>query len=163
MKKRNIAVVFGGYSSENVVSRHSAQGIASFLDAERYAIYLVDIERDRWTVELDGESPIDIDRSDFSFVYGGEKILFDLAYITIHGDPGENGILQGYFDMLGIPYSCCGVFAAALTFNKFVCNRFLSQLGCSKIRRNIIILCNILSQPSLSFTKLRRLLLNPLY
>ena len=66
MKKRNIAVVFGGYSSENVVSRHSAQGIASFLDAERYAIYLVDIERDRWTVELDGESPIDIDRSDFS-------------------------------------------------------------------------------------------------
>ena len=95
MKKRNIAVVFGGYSSENVVSRHSAQGIASFLDAERYAIYLVDIERDRWTVELDGESPIDIDRSDFSFVYGGEKILFDLAYITIHGDPGENGILQG--------------------------------------------------------------------
>ena len=129
MKKRNIAVVFGGYSSENVVSRHSAQGIASFLDAERYAIYLVDIERDRWTVELDGESPIDIHRSDFSFVYGGEKILFDLAYITIHGDPGENGILQGYFDMLGIPYSCCGVFAAALTFNKFVCNRFLSQLG----------------------------------
>ena len=89
----------------------------------------MDIERDRWTVELDGESPIDIDRSDFSFVYGGEKILFDLAYITIHGDPGENGILQGYFDMLGIPYSCCGVFAAALTFNKFVCNRFLSQLG----------------------------------
>lgn len=129
MKKRNIAVVFGGYSSENVVSRRSAQGIASFLDAERYAIYMVDIERDRWTVELDGESPIDIDRSDFSFVYGGEKILFDLAYITIHGDPGENGILQGYFDMLGIPYSCCGVFAAAFTFNKFICNRFLSQLG----------------------------------
>lgn len=129
MEKRNIAVVFGGYSSENVVSRRSAQGIASFLDAERYAIYMVDIERDRWTVELDGESPIDIDRSDFSFVYGGEKILFDLAYITIHGDPGENGILQGYFDMLGIPYSCCGVFAAALTFNKFICNRFLSQLG----------------------------------
>ncbi len=129
MKKRNIAVVFGGYSSENVVSRRSAQGIASFLDAERYAIYMVDIERDRWTVELDGESPIDIDRSDFSFVYGGEKVLFDLAYITIHGDPGENGILQGYFDMLGIPYSCCGVFAAALTFNKFICNRFLSQLG----------------------------------
>lgn len=102
MKKRNIAVVFGGYSSENVVSRRSAQGIASFLDARRYAIYLVDIEPDRWTVEMEGAESIDIDRSDFSFVKDGEKITFDLAYITIHGNPGENGILQGYFDMLGI-------------------------------------------------------------
>ena len=129
MKKRNIAVVFGGYSSENVVSRRSAQGIASFLDSDLYNIYLVDIEHARWTVEIEGVEPIDIDRSDFSFTYAGEKIHFDLAYITIHGNPGENGILQGYFDMVGIPYSCCGVFAAALTFNKYACNRFLSQLG----------------------------------
>lgn len=129
MEKRNIAVVFGGYSSENVVSRRSAQGIASFLDARRYAIYLVDIEHDRWTVEVEGAESIDIDRSDFSFVKDGEKVTFDLAYITIHGNPGENGILQGYFDMIGIPYSCCDVFAASLTFNKYACNRYLSQLG----------------------------------
>ena len=129
MKKRNIAVVFGGYSSENVVSRRSARGIASFLDADLYNIYLVDIEHDRWTVEIEGSDPIDIDRSDFSFTCAGEKIQFDLAYITIHGNPGENGILQGYFDMVGVPYSCCGVFAASLTFNKYACNRYLSQLG----------------------------------
>ena len=94
MKKRNIAVVFGGYSSENVVSRRSARGIASFLDSDLYNIYLVDIEHDRWTVEIEGSEPIDIDRSDFSFTCAGEKIHFDLAYITIRGSPGENGILQ---------------------------------------------------------------------
>ncbi len=128
-KRRNIAVVFGGYSSENAVSRRSAQGIASFLDADRYTVYLVDIEQDSWRVEIAGEEPYEIERGDFSFTRRGEKIRFDLAYITIHGTPGENGLLQGYFDMVGIPYSCCGVFAAALTFNKFACNRFLSCFG----------------------------------
>ena len=65
----------------------------------------------------------------FSFVYNGDKTKFDFAYITIHGTPGENGMLQGYFDMIGLPYSCCGVLAAAMTFNKYTCNHYLKGFG----------------------------------
>jgi D-alanine-D-alanine ligase len=82
-----------------------------------------------WHVQLPDETTCPIDRNDFSFQLNGEKITFDFAYITIHGTPGENGRLQGYFDMMGIPYSCCGVLAAALTFNKFVCNQYLRGFG----------------------------------
>ena len=72
---------------------------------------------------------IPIDKNDFSFTREGVKHTFDFAYITIHGTPGENGILQGYLDMIGLPYSCCGVLAAALTFNKYACNHYLSYFG----------------------------------
>lgn len=129
MQKRNIAVVYGGYSSEVVVSRKSAQGIASFLDGERYNIYMVCIVREGWTAVLPDGSETTVDKNDFSVTLDGRKIKFDLAYITIHGTPGENGLLQGYFDMLGIRYSCCGVLAAAVTFNKYVCNRYLENFG----------------------------------
>jgi D-alanine-D-alanine ligase len=70
-----------------------------------------------------------IDRNDFSFTSGTEKVKFDFAYITIHGTPGENGLLQGYFNMMHIPYSCCDVLPAALTFNKFACNQYLKGFG----------------------------------
>ena len=70
-----------------------------------------------------------LNKNDFSFTYKGVKNTFDFAYITIHGTPGENGLLQGYFDMLGIPYSCCGVLAAAMTFNKYTCNHYLKGFG----------------------------------
>ncbi|MBQ8423959.1 MAG: D-alanine--D-alanine ligase [Coprobacter sp.] len=129
MQKKNIAVVYGGYSSENVVSRKSAQGVVSFLDPERYNIYPVEITADDWLVELPTGMKIPIDKNDFSFTCNGEKAKFALAYITIHGTPGENGLLQGYFDMVGVPYSCCGVLAAAVTFNKYVCNQYLSGFG----------------------------------
>lgn len=130
-KKRNIAIIAGGYSSEIVISLKSAQGINSFLDKKRYNIYDVLITKEQWVVlEYDG-TEIPIDKNDFSFTRNGTKITFDFAYITIHGTPGENGLLQGYLDMLNIPYSCCGVSAAALTFNKFICNHYLAQFGLS--------------------------------
>ena len=72
---------------------------------------------------------VPIDKNDFSYTYQGEKRTFDYAYITIHGTPGENGRLQGYLDMMGIPYSCCGVLAAAMTFNKYACNHYLHSFG----------------------------------
>jgi len=127
--KRTIAIVAGGDSSELPVSLRSAQGIYSFIDKEKYSLYVVEIQGLRWEVQLpDGEKST-IDRNDFSFQNGTQKTTFDFAYITIHGTPGENGILQGYFDLLKIPYSCCGVLAAALTFDKFVCNHYLSAFG----------------------------------
>ena len=127
--KKKIAIVAGGYSSEFGVSLKSAQGLQSFIDAERYEVYTVLITNKQWLVQVDENTEIPVDKNDFSFVLSGRKTGFDFAYITIHGTPGENGLLQGYFDMLGIPYSSCGVLTSALTFNKYFCNRFLRGFG----------------------------------
>ena len=123
--KRNIAIIAGGDSSEHEVSLRSAAGIQSFMDRERYEAEIVVLRGADWHTE-DG---CPIDKNDFSFTRGGVKHTFDFAYITIHGTPGENGILQGYLDMIGMPYSCCGVLAAALTFNKYACNHYLAGFG----------------------------------
>lgn len=127
--KKNIAIVAGGDSSEVVVSLKSAQGIYSFLDKEKYNVYVITIIGTAWQYEDEAGVIYPIDRNDFSFCKGAEKICFDFAYITIHGTPGENGLLQGYFDLLRIPYSCCGVLAAAVTFNKYICNQLLKSFG----------------------------------
>ena len=127
--KRNIAIVCGGDSSEHDVSLRSAQGLYSFFDKERYNVYIVDIKGQDWHVELPGGITARIDRNDFSFVEDGKAKWFDYAYITIHGTPGENGILQGYFDLIGLPYSTSGVLVEAMTFDKFVLNQYLRGYG----------------------------------
>lgn len=127
--KRIIAIIAGGDSSELPVSLRSAQGIYSFIDAEKYERYIVEIQGLRWEVCLPDGTKTPIDRNDFSFTYDGEKVKFDFAYITIHGTPGENGLLQGYFDLIRLPHSCCDVLPAALTFNKFTCNQYLKGFG----------------------------------
>ena len=123
--RRKIAIIAGGDSSEHEVSLRSAAGLKSFMDQERYDITIVVFNGKDWRTE-EGEP---IDNNDFSFTRACAKHTFDCAYITIHGTPGENGILQGYLDMIGMPYSCCGVLAAALTFNKYACNHYLSYFG----------------------------------
>ena len=123
--KRKIAIIAGGDSSEHEVSLRSAAGIYSFIDKERYDATIVVFDGKDWHTEA-GEP---IDKNDFSFTRAGVKHTFDFAYITIHGTPGENGILQGYLDMIGMQYSCCGVLAAALTFNKYACNHYLAGFG----------------------------------
>ena len=127
--KKNIAIVAGGDSSEVVVSLKSAAVLYSFMDKERYNLFIVTIVGQTWQVEWSDTEKIAIDKNDFSFTRNGVKTNFDFAYITIHGTPGENGILQGYFDLIGLPYSCCGVLAAAITFNKFTCNQYLKGFG----------------------------------
>jgi len=108
--KRKIAIVAGGDSSEHDVSLRSAAGILSFIDKDKY---------DAEIVELHGSDLKTLSR----------LVYFDYAYVTIHGTPGENGLLQGYLEMMHIPYSCCGVLAAALTFNKYTCNHYLHAFG----------------------------------
>jgi D-alanine-D-alanine ligase len=108
--KRKIAIIAGGDSSEHDVSLRSAASIKSWLDPERY---------DAEIVELQGADLKTLNRI----------TEFDYAYITIHGTPGENGLLQGFLDIMHIPYSCCGVLAAAMTFNKYTCNHYLKQFG----------------------------------
>lgn len=127
--KRTIAIVCGGDSSEHNVSLRSGRGLYSFFDKERYNVYIVDMKGQDWHVELPGGITARIDRNDFSFTEDGRKVMFDYAYITIHGTPGENGLLQGYFDLIGMPYSTSGVLTEALTFNKFVLNQYLRGYG----------------------------------
>ncbi len=127
--KSIIAIVAGGDSSEVVVSLKSAAGLLSFMDQDKYQVYQVTLTKEAWVVNIAENEQIEINRSDFSFIYQGKKIKFDFAYITIHGTPGEDGILQGYFDLIGVPYSTCGVLASALTFNKFTCNQYLKSFG----------------------------------
>jgi len=127
--KKNIAIVAGGDSSEVVVSLKSAAGLYSFIDKERYNLFIVTIVGQKWQVEWSDTEKLTIDKNDFSFIRNTVKTNFDFAYITIHGTPGENGILQGYFELIGLPYSCCGVLAAAITFNKFTCNQYLKGFG----------------------------------
>lgn len=126
--KKNIAIVAGGDSSEIVVSLKSAQGVTSFIDSELYNTYIVTLQENKWTVDV-LDTKIVIDKNDFSFSHNDEKINFNCAYIIIHGTPGENGLLQGYFDMIKMPYTTCDVLISALTFNKFVCNTYLKSFG----------------------------------
>ena len=125
---KNIAIIAGGNSSEYEVSMKSGKNIYDEVDETRYNKYLVVLKERDWHVEI-GEKKYPVDRNDFSFTRNGEKILFDFAYITIHGVPGENGLLQGYLDMMGVPYGCCNVLASALTFDKHTCNTYLKSYG----------------------------------
>jgi D-alanine-D-alanine ligase len=128
--KRQIAIIAGGDSSEYEVSLRSAAGIESFLsDQEQYATTIVLLRGQDWKAKVGENEWVAIDKNDFSYTLNGEKRTFDFAYITIHGTPGENGVLQGYLDMIGLPYSCCGVLAAAITFNKYTCNHYLKCFG----------------------------------
>ena len=127
--KRNIAIVCGGDSSEHDVSMRSAQGIYSFFDKERYNVYIVDVKGQDWHVQLANDTTAQIDKNDYTFVCDGKVVEFDYAYITIHGTPGENGLMQGYFDLLHVPYSTSGVLVEAMTFDKYVLNKYLRGFG----------------------------------
>ena len=128
-QKRNIAIVCGGDSSEHDVSMRSAQGLYSFFDKERYNIYVVDVKGQDWHVDLQNGDMAKIDKNDFSFKMDGKTVTFDYAYITIHGTPGENGLMQGHFELLHIPYSTSGVLVEAMTFDKYVLNNYLRGFG----------------------------------
>ena len=129
MEQHNIAVIAGGFSGEYSVSLRSAAGILSWIDRSRFIPHLIVIERDGWYVHPEGKEPQDpilVDKCDFSFKHAGQHIKLDYALITVHGTPGENGLLQGYLDLVGVPYNTGGTLTEALTFNKYYCNRYLS-------------------------------------
>lgn len=127
--KRTVAIIAGGDSSEHEVSMNSAKGIYSFIDKGKYNLYIVELSKKAWEAVLADGSRSTVDKNDFSFMDGDKKIKPDFAYITIHGTPGENGILQGYFELLDIPYSTCDVLVSAMTFSKFTLNQYLKGFG----------------------------------
>jgi D-alanine-D-alanine ligase len=118
MSKKKIGFVTGGYSTEAQVSYRSAETIKANIDTDKYEAYTIDIRKDGWWHTLPGGNEIAVDKNDFSISTENGKILFDAVLIGIHGTPGEDGKLQGYFDMLGLPYTTCDATTSALTFNK---------------------------------------------
>jgi D-alanine-D-alanine ligase len=116
--KKNIALVTGGFSGEAVISYKSATTIGNHLDKEKYNVYTIDINPGGWFYHTESGEKIIVDKNDFSLLVNGQKIVFEAVFIGMHGTPGEDGKLQGYFDTLKIPYTSCDAATSAITFNK---------------------------------------------
>ena len=144
MNKPNIALVMGGYSGEHDISIQSGCQVYEALDHQKYNVYKIVIDRQGWYCLADNDQHIPVNRHDFT-VPGVDR--FNLAFIIIHGNPGENGVLQGYFDMLGIPYTTCGYYTSALTFHKGYCNPVVKSFGIVNVARSVLLYD--MSKPSL--------------
>ncbi|MFD0862603.1 D-alanine--D-alanine ligase [Sungkyunkwania multivorans] len=127
--KKKIAIIMGGYSSEYKISLKSGNVVYQYLDADKYDRYRVHIFKDRWVYVDAQNQETPIDRNDFSVIIDDEKITFDCVFNAIHGTPGEDGHMQAYFELLHIPHTSCGMYQAALTFNKRDCLSVLKPYG----------------------------------
>ena len=125
--KKNVAVLMGGYSSEYEISMKSGQVVSNNLDRGLYKVYRIVITKDKWFYLDNKKKEFNISRNDFSLTIENKKIKFDVAFIVIHGSPGEDGILQSYFESIGIPYTGCDSNTSAITFNKRDCISFLKK------------------------------------
>ncbi len=125
---KTIAIAAGGDSSEFEISVKSAEEVGKILSSG-YIVYIIVIKGKNWYWEDPKGRYHNIDKNDFSLNHNDQRIKFDGVFIAIHGTPGENGLLQGYFDIMGIPYTSCGAFCSALTFNKQACKLFLKEYG----------------------------------
>src|SRR5690554_915042 len=137
--KKKIALIGGGYSGEYIISLASIETIDNNLDHELYETYKIIISKDGWWYAGKDGHQIAVDKNDFSLMIDGERITFDAAFLGIHGTPGEDGKLQGYLDMMDIPYSTCNSIVSALTFNKYFCNKVVKDLGVVKIANSVVI------------------------
>lgn len=127
--KKNIAIIMGGFSSEYEISLKSGQVVFDTLDRSKYNGYRIHIFRDKWVFVNDFDEEFEIDKNDFSVLINETRITFDCVFNAIHGSPGEDGFMQGYFELLNIPHTSCGMYQAALTFNKRDCLSTLKPYG----------------------------------
>ena len=156
--KKKIALIYGGNSEEAGISIQSGRNVSQNICREKYDVYEVLLKGLDWivmnpdgaavlddlpqrclealcagksteTVAAVGCAPVQVDKCTFSFVHQGETVKFDMAFIMIHGTPGENGLLQGYFEMIGVPYNTCSAYVSAITFDKHSCKRFIEHAG----------------------------------
>jgi len=116
--KKNIAIIMGGYSSEYKISLKSGNVVYNYLDKEKFNLYRIHIFKDKWVHVDDNEKETPIDRNNFSIPLNGTSITFDCIFNAIHGSPGEDGLMQAYFELLGLKHTSCDFYQAALTFNK---------------------------------------------
>ncbi len=136
--KKNIALVMGGFSGEHDISIASGNQVYGQLDHSKYNVYKIVIDRQGWYWDSDG-GHLPVDRGDFTVVDNGSNVHFALAFIIVHGNPGENGVLQGYFDMLGIKYTTCGFYTSSLTFQKGYCNPVVKSYGLVKVADSVLL------------------------
>jgi D-alanine-D-alanine ligase and related ATP-grasp enzymes len=136
MNKKTIALIAGGYSGEYEISIKTAATIQQHIDSLTYTSYLIILSKDGWYCHHH-DSIIKVDKNDFSIQIEGKKILFDAAFIAVHGTPGEDGKLQGYLDMMNIPYTSCDAIVSALTFNKVYCNRVVASADLVKVAKSL--------------------------
>ncbi|WP_313806895.1 D-alanine--D-alanine ligase [Flavobacterium sp.] len=115
---KNVAIIMGGYSSEYQISLKSGNVVYNFLDKSQYNAYRIHIFKEKWVMVDENENEHPVNRHDFSVNYAGLKLTFDVVFNAIHGTPGEDGLMQAYFELLGIPQTSCDYYQAALTFNK---------------------------------------------
>ena len=127
--KKNIALITGGSSGELEISLNSAKVISNHIDQQLFNVYTIVIEGHDWIHKTSDNQVVLVDKNDFTLTLNQTRVRFDGVFIAIHGTPGEDGKLQGYFDLLGIPYTACDVFTSALTFNKFFTNHVVENLG----------------------------------
>ena len=125
--KKNVAVVMGGYSSEYDISMKSGQVVFDNLEGELYNCFKIVIRKDKWICLDESDKEFDIFKDDFSVQFENKRVNFDVAFIVVHGSPGEDGLLQSYFDVIGIPYTGCDSYTSAITFNKRDCISFLKK------------------------------------
>lgn len=136
MQKKNIALIMGGFSGEHDISIMSGCQVYENLDHQKYNVYKIVVDRAGWYWLADDGSHRTVNRDNFT-VEGVSR--FDLAFIIVHGNPGENGVLQGYFDMLGIRYTTCGFYTSALTFQKGYCNPVVKSFGIVKVAESVLL------------------------
>lgn len=129
MRKPVVAIIAGGDSGEHVISLKSARMISRNINGELFRVFTILIRGKKWVHAPDEGQETPVDKNDFSIMVDGKKITFDCAFITIHGTPGEDGKLQGYFELLGIPYTTAGLLPTALTANKYFCNQLIAHWG----------------------------------
>ena len=129
----------GGYSGEHDISISSGTQVYNTLDKKKYNLYRIVIDRKEWYCLTDNDNRLPVDRNDFSVTIDNERVVFDLAFILVHGNPGENGCLQGYFDMLGMRYTTCGFYTSALTFHKGYCNHVVKAFGIVNVARSVLL------------------------
>ena len=126
---KNVAILAGGNSGEYEVSLKTGENIMNQMDRKLFNPYFIHVKGTEWSYCDEQNNKYFIDKNDFSLTLKGQKIIFDVVFIAIHGNPGENGKFQGYFDMLDIPYTGCDCFCSALTFNKYFCNAAVREIG----------------------------------
>ncbi len=139
MKRLNIALLAGGNSSEREIALQSAAQVAEALDRHKYDITVVDIHHRDWIHTTESGERISRDRNDFSITLNGEKKVFDYALIIIHGTPGEDGMLQGYLEMMEVPFSSCSMTSSVITFDKISTKRALAGCGVSMAREVLVL------------------------
>jgi D-alanine-D-alanine ligase len=135
--KKNIALLAGGYSGEYAISVKSAETIQANIDAEKYNVYKIIVTKQAWMHTTADGQDVHIDKNDFSLTIAGQKISFACVFFGIHGTPGEDGKIQGYLDMMGIPYTGCNSIVSGLTFNKIFCNRVVDSSNVVDVAKSV--------------------------